>query len=222
MIAVMNSRNLADTFVTLLAIVGPQKVLIDFARIARTHDVRTVRIVAVASGGAAAAVGLVCALTAPWIASFFHITTPDLELAAGIVFFVYAIGLVLGIHFGRGNGHADADGDPEDDALHPLYSGFRAMLLPFVVSPLAVAAVLQASISSPSWGSRWTVAGAFVLVVLVDVGCTWVFARLLRRMHDTVLEVLSRLLGTLLAAVGMQLFLQGLVDLGVLHSAFGH
>jgi multiple antibiotic resistance protein len=217
----MNSRNLADTFVTLLAIVGPQKVLLDFARIARTHDVRTVRIVAVAAGGAAAAVGLICALTAPWIASFFHIDTPDLELASGIVFFVYAIGLVLGIHFGR-NGHADADGDPQDDALHPLYSGFREMLLPFVVSPLAVAAVLQASIASTNWGSRWTVAGAFVLVVLVDVGCAWVFAGLLRRMHDTVLEVLSRLLGTLLAAVGMQLFLQGLVDLGVLHSAMGH
>jgi multiple antibiotic resistance protein len=220
MIAVMTARNLADTFVTLLAIVGPQKVLLDFARVARTHDVRTVRIVAVFSGGAAAAVGLICALTAPWIASFFHISTPDIELAAGIVFFVYAIGLVLGIHFGRPD--ADHDGDPEDDALHPVFSGFREMLLAFVVSPLAVAAVLQASISAPDWGSRWTVAGAFILVVLVNVGCAWVFAGLLQRMHDTVLEVLSRLLGTLLAAVGMQLFLQGLVDLGVLHSPFGH
>jgi multiple antibiotic resistance protein len=201
-------------------LVGPQKVLLDFARVARTHDVRTVRVVAFLSGGAAAAVGLICALTAPWIASFFHISTPDIELAAGIVFFVYAIGLVLGIHFGRLD--TDRDGDPDDAVLHPVFSGFREMLLPFVVSPLAVAAVLQASISAPNWSNRWTVAGAFILVVLVDVGFAWAFAGLLRRMHDTVLEVLSRLLGTLLAAVGMQLFLQGLVDLGVLHSAYGH
>jgi multiple antibiotic resistance protein len=45
--------------------------------------------------------------------------------------------------------------------------------------------------------------------------CTWAFAPLLRRMHDSVLEVLSRLLGTLLAAVGVGVFLDGLTDLGV-------
>jgi small neutral amino acid transporter SnatA (MarC family) len=34
-------------------------------------------------------------------------------------------------------------------------------------------------------------------------------------MHDSVLEVLSRLLGTLLAAVGVGVFLAGLSELGV-------
>jgi multiple antibiotic resistance protein len=220
MIVTMESLNLADTFVTFLALLGPQKVLLSFARIARTLDARSIRAVAAVTAVAAACVGAVCALTAPWLATFFHISAPGLDLAAGLVFFIYAVGLVLGIHFdatraptvGEGNGSEDDEADP----THPLTSGFRAMLLPFVVSPLAVAAALQESLSASDWGGRWTVAGAFALVALVDMLCAWAFSPLLRHAHEGVLEVLSRLLGMLLAAVGVQLFLTGLTALGVL------
>ena len=216
----MASLNLADTFITFLALAGPQKVLLSFAHIARTLDVRTLRLVAVATAFTAALVGTLCALTAPWLATFFHLSQAALALAAGIVFFVYAVGLVLGIHFDHaeapataipdGDGHAD-----EADPSHPLRTGFRAMLLPFVVSPLAVAADLEVSLSASDWGARWVVAGAFALVALVDALCAVIFAPVLRRTHESILEVLSRLLGILLAAVGVQLFLSGLAMLGV-------
>ena len=220
----MASLNLADTFITFLALAGPQKVLLSFAHIARTLDVRTLRLVAVATAFTAALVGTLCALTAPWLATFFHLSQAALALAAGIVFFVYAVGLVLGIHFDHaeapataipdGDGHAD-----EADPSHPLRTGFRAMLLPFVVSPLAVAADLEVSLSANDWGARWVVAGAFALVALVDALCAVIFAPVLRRTHESILEVLSRLLGILLAAVGVQLFLHGLETLGVAFKA---
>jgi multiple antibiotic resistance protein len=229
----MVSFNLADVLVTFLALLGPQKALLSFARIARTLDTRSLRLVAVDTAVAAACVGAACALTAPWLATFFHISPPALELAASVVFFVYAIGLVLGIHLDQADhapasgaagsagsaGSADDAAPDEADPQHPLASGFRAMLLPFVVSPLAVAAALQDSLAASSWGGRWTVAGAFALVALFDAGCAIVFAPLLVRLHDSVLEVLSRLLGILLAAVGVQLFLDGLEALGVLHGS---
>jgi multiple antibiotic resistance protein len=212
----MDSLNLADTFVTFLALIGPQKVLLSFGRLARTLDDHAVREVAAATAGTAAIIGAVCALTAPWVVTFFHIGAPELNLAAGLLFIIYSIGLVLGIHFDSERPHKAADADAEDaDPTHPLTSGFRSMLLPFVVSPIAIAADLEESISAGGWGGRWTVAGAFALVALVDMLLTWVFAPLLRRMHDSVLEVLSRLLGTLLAAVGVGVFLEGLTQLGV-------
>ena len=221
----MASLNLADTFVTFLALLGPQKVLLSFARLARALDVRSLRLVAVATAVTAAIVGALCALTAPWLATFFHIGPDSLALASGIVFFVYAVGLVLGIHFDPADAPAKAipaDGDGDDDAYaadptHPIRSGFRTMLLPFVVSPLAVAADLEVSLSADDWGARWTVAGAFALVAVADALCAVVFAPLLRRTHESILEVLSRLLGVLLAAVGVQLFLEGLELLGVFH-----
>ena len=224
MIVIMDSLNLADLVVTFLALLGPQKVLLSFARLARTTDTRSLRLIAADTAVAAAGVGTVCALTAPWLATFFHISAPALQLAASVVFSVYAIGLVLGLHFdpveqahAPVSGAADADdgNDGTPDPLHPLRSGFRAMLLPFVVSPLAVAAALQDSLSAGHWSGRWLVAGAFALVALFDAACAVVFAPLLRRTHESVLEVLSRLLGVLLAAVGVQLFLDGLGSLGV-------
>lgn len=221
----MASLNLADTFVTFLALLGPQKVLLSFARLARTLDVRSLRLVAIATAITAAIVGTLCALTAPWLATFFHIGPGSLALASGIVFFVYALGLVLGIHFDPAEAPAKAipDGEGDDDVdgadpSHPIRSGFRTMLLPFVVSPLAVAADLEVSLSAHDWGARWVIAGAFALVAVFDALCAVVFAPLLRRAHESILEVLSRLLGILLAAVGVELFLQGLGALGVFHA----
>jgi multiple antibiotic resistance protein len=213
----MASLNLADTFVTFLALAGPQKVLLSFAQLSRTLDVRSLRLVAVATAVTAAVVGTLCALTAPWLATFFHISTAALALASAIVFFIYAVGLVLGIHFDHSEPLAEAlpDGEGVADPTHPLRTGFRMMLLPFVVSPLAIAADLEVSLSASDWGARWVVAGAFALVALVDALCAVIFAPVLRRTHESILEVLSRLLGILLAAVGVQLFLHGLETLGV-------
>ena len=222
----MEPLNLADTFITFLALLGPQKVLISFARVARTLDVPQLRKIALATSLVAAVIGAGLALTAPWIASFFHIGPGELALASGIVFFIYAVGLVLGIHFDPAEvlpppETDDETGEPVDPS-HPLRSGFRAMLLPFVVSPLAVAADLEISLLAHDWSARWTVAGAFALVALVDVGCAVIFAPLLRNAHESVLEVLSRLLGILLAAVGVGLVLDGLELIGLIHLPGGH
>jgi multiple antibiotic resistance protein len=209
---------LADTFVAFFALLGPQKILIPVAAMARTRDPRGVRLAVSYAAAAAAAVGVVFALTAPWIASFFHITTASVSLAAGVVFFIYAIGLVFGVHLGENVPHDDKEGE---EAKHPVGSGFRELLLPLIVSPLGVAADLEASLAANGWGARWVVAGAYVAVVAVDLGTVLILASLMRRVHATLLEVLSRLLGILLSAVGVALFLQGLSELGV-HFAKGH
>jgi multiple antibiotic resistance protein len=226
---IMTSLNLADMLALFLSVIGPQKVLLSFARIAQALDARSVRLVAMVAALASAGIGFVCALTAPALATFFHISTPALELAAGTAFFVYALALVFGIHIdladpahgptsgaGEAGGAvaAHADADPE----HPVSSGVRTMLLPWVVSPLAIAAVLEESLIAGGWGGRWKVAAAFALIAVLNAVSGIILGPLLGRTQDNVLEVFSRLLGILLAAVGVQLFLIGLTTLGVLHA----
>jgi multiple antibiotic resistance protein len=208
--------NLADAFVTFFAVLGPQKVLLSVAQMARTRDLRAMRLVQAYAALVAAGVGVTCALGAPWIASFFHITTASVALASGVVFFVYAIGMVFGVHFGE---EAAEEGDA--DARHPVISGFRELMLPFIVSPLGVAAALEASLTVSSWSARINVAGAYLAVVAINLVAALIFGPLIRRAHPTSLEVLSRLLGILLTAVGVDLFLQGLSALGV-HLGSGH
>jgi multiple antibiotic resistance protein len=228
MIVAMSSLNFADMVVTFLALLGPQKVLLAFGRVSRTLDPRSLRVVIVTTAAAAICIGVVCDLTAPWLATFFHLSEASVQLAGGLVFFVYALCMVLGIHFdidfakpghGAGSGGTGNSGGAEPDPTHPITSGFRAMLLPFVVSPLAVAAALEISLSSPDWSDRWLLAGAFTLVAIVDAGCALLFAPMLGRAHEVLLDALSRLLSVLLAAVGVQLFLGGLTTLGLLHSS---
>jgi multiple antibiotic resistance protein len=210
--------NLADAFVTFLALVGPQKVLVAVGRMTTTRDPRGVRLAVSYAAAIAACVGVAFALTARLITTFFHITTASVELAAGVVFFIYAVGLVFGLHFGENGAHDDKAGE---DAKHPVGSGFRELLLPLTVSPLGVAAVLEESLTAHDWGGRWVVAAAYAAVVAIDLIAALTLAPLMRRAHAMSLEVLSRLLGILLSAVGVALFLQGLSELGI-HFASGH
>jgi multiple antibiotic resistance protein len=224
----MTSLNIADMLALFLSVIGPQKVLLSFARIAQILDAPSVRLVAVIAAVASAGIGLVCALTAPWLATFFHISTAALELAAGAAFFFYALALVFGIHVDLADparvpssraderaGGSVVEADPD----HPVSSGVRTLLLPWVVSPLAVAAVLEESLLARNWGDRWEVAAAFALIAILNAVTGIIFGPLLGRTQDNVLEVFSRLLGILLAAVGAQLFLVGLATLGVLSPA---
>lgn len=224
MIGCVESLNLADAFVTFVAVLGPQKVLLSVVRMSRGRSARNVRLVALCAAAAAACVGVACALAAPWIATFFHITTASVELSAGLVFFIYAVGLVFGVHLGEEpeNGHDGPDGpagtgaDPgEQVGEHPVSSGLRDLLLPFIVSPLGVAAALESSLSAHDWKARGTVAAAYAAVAVVDLVAILAFTPLMRRANPTSLEFLSRLLGVLLAAVGVAVFLHGLSTLGV-------
>ncbi|AXI77698.1 MarC family protein [Peterkaempfera bronchialis] len=201
----MNQLSLGDTFITFLAVVGPPKVLLSFAVLAQSRTTRELQILALVSSAGAALVGLLADFAAPVLFGLFHISTQALEIAGGVIFFVYAIGLVLGLHLGS----------EAHQAGPRLADGVRELLLPYVVSPLAMTAVLLEAVERNGWTWRATVGGAYVAVIALDLLCVLLLAQLLRRTHHTTIELLGRLLGLLLAAVGIDLVLDGMQGLGV-------
>ncbi|MET7756627.1 MarC family protein [Streptomyces sp. NPDC005389] len=202
----MNAFSYSAAFITFFSVVGPPKVLLAFAGLAQVHPVSQTRTIALISSGAAVLVGLVMGITAPWLLNVFHISTAALQLAGGVIFFIYAVGLVLGLHLGSNTARQDA---PD------LVSGVRELLMPYVVSPLAMTAVLVEAAARDSFSWRSTVVGAYVSVIALDLICVLLLARVLRRTHHATIELLGRLLGLLLAAVGVDLILDGLSELGV-------
>ncbi|MGW4898509.1 MarC family protein [Kitasatospora sp. NPDC004240] len=200
--------NLSSAFIAFFAIIGPPKVLLSFARLASDRSSAELRRLAAWSTVIASLVGLLLVLTADFVTELFHISDQSLQLAGGVIFFIYAVALVLGLHLGAG--------DTEDQHLtNPMVDGIRELLLPYIASPLAVTAVLVGTLSQDDWGWRATVAGAYISVTVINYLCVALLGPLMRRTHPTSLEVLSRLLGLLLAAVGVELFMEGLVGLGV-------
>ncbi|MFD3665103.1 MarC family protein [Streptomyces sp. NPDC058659] len=202
----MHALSFATAFIAFFSVVGPPKVLLSFAGLAQIHPARQLRSVALVSSGLAVLVGLGTGITAPWLLNLFHISTPELMLAGGIIFFLYAIGLVLGLHIGPVTPRQDA---PD------LVSGVRELLTPYVVSPLAMTAILIGGASGDSFGWRSTVVLAYAAVIGLDLACVLLLAGVLRRAQGTTIELLGRLLGLLLAAVGVDLVLNGLAELGV-------
>jgi multiple antibiotic resistance protein len=209
--------DLAEVFVTFLALIGPQKVLLSFGQVAHETEIATSRRVALLAGVSAAVIGVAFAEVAPWLTGFFHVSTGSMELEGGIIIFIYAVALLLGIHLG-----ANAPHDEATDPTHPLISGYRELLIPWVVSPLGLTAVLVQALSSGSLGWRGTVAGAYAAVCALNLVCMLVLAGVMRHVNETVLDVLSRLLGLLLAGVGVELVLDGLTTLSLLHGQTGH
>ncbi|WP_329171991.1 MarC family protein [Streptomyces sp. NBC_01477] len=192
--------------ITFFSVIGPPKVLLAFAGLAQNHPSKDVRTMALVSSAGAVVIGTAAGFTSPWLLKLFHISTPALEMAGGIIFFLYAVGLVLGLHLGA----EDAGEDGPD-----VISGLRELLVPYVVSPLALTAVLIEAAERDDWGWRGTVVAAFLTVIAVDLACVLLLGGLLQKTHNAVVELVARLLGLLLAAVGVDLVLDGLFDLGV-------
>ncbi|GLW72376.1 hypothetical protein Kpho02_46750 [Kitasatospora phosalacinea] len=203
----MSAINLSTVFVTFFAVVGPPKVLLAFAQLSQSRTPAELRRLTLVSSLVAAVVGLVLAYSADFMAALFHISDQSLQIAGGVIFFIYAVALVLGVHLG---------GAKEDAHLaNPLADGIRELLLPYVASPLAITALLVESLTRDTLGWHSTVAAMYVAVIAVDCLCVLLLAPLLRASRRTSLEVLSRLLGLLLAAVGVEMVLYGLESLGV-------
>ncbi|GAA2227063.1 MULTISPECIES: MarC family protein [Kitasatospora] len=203
----MSVFNLSSAFITFFAVVGPPKVLLTFAHLARKRTGAELRRLVLASTVLAALVGVTLAYAADFLTTFFHISDQSLLLAGGVIFFIYAVALVLGMHLVGGE-TAGAEWD------NPLAEGLRELLLPYIASPLAVTAVMVESLQRDTWSWHSTIAGAYLAVVLINCFSVLALSSVLHRSHQTSLQVLSRLLGLLLAAVGVELFLAGLESLG--------
>lgn len=202
----VNALSFSAALITFVSVVGPPKVLLSFGHLAHTHPTAQLRSIALISCGTAILIGLATSFTAPWLLDLFHISTPALLLAGGIIFLLYAISLVLGIRTATDTPHEDAPG---------ITSALRELLVPFVVSPLAMTALLIEASARSTWTWRSTVAGAYVTVIVLDLICVLLLERVLRATHHATVELLSRLLGLLLAAVSIDLVLDALGALGV-------
>ncbi|GAB3975070.1 hypothetical protein GCM10029978_058250 [Actinoallomurus acanthiterrae] len=194
--------DLWDVFAVLIAVAGPPKVVLSFARLAEGRDRRALRHLAVRTTVTAMLCGVVVAMTADPLLHLFHIGHADVEIAGGAIFFVYALRLVL-------DGHTETPaGSPAD--------GFMALLLPYVVSPLAMTSIIVLAVTHKGWVWSALVASAYVAVAASNLLTMLALTYVLHRVPRTWIEVAGRLLGLLLAAVGVELLIVGLEGMGVI------
>lgn len=193
--------DLWDAFAVLVAVAGPPKVALSYARLAGDHTIAEMRTLALRTTGAAMLCGTVVALIADPLLALFHIGHPAVMVAGGAIFFVYALRLVM-------HGHMEIAGRRDD--------GFTALLLPYVASPLALSSLIVLSALRDGWGWSVVIALAYLGVAALNLVVMLALTVFVHRIPGTWVEVAGRVLGLLLAGVGVELIIDGLATIKVI------
>lgn len=196
--------DLWDAFAVLIAVAGPPKVALSFARLAGENTAAQMRALALRATGAAMVCGAIVALIADPLLALFHIGHPAIMVAGGAIFFVYALRLVMHGHTEIAPGRGD---------------GFSALLLPYIASPLALSSVIVLSALTGGWGWSAAIALAYLGVAAINLVVMLGLTLVVHRVPGTWVEVAGRVLGLLLAGVGVELILDGLATIKVVSTA---
>ena len=142
------------------------------------------------------------------VLGFIGISMPAFRVAGGILLFLTALDMLFDRRTKRREGQAEAQADDHDDpSVFPL-------AIPLIAGPGSIASVILLTGEKPGVEGLVTVM-AITFGVLIIMGLTMQASGYLERVLGKVgINVITRLLGMLLAALSVQFVLDGL-------SAFG-
>jgi multiple antibiotic resistance protein len=184
-----------ETFVTLLVIMDPLGAAPIFLTLTPSLDGPARRRAALRATAAALVLVLVFAVAGDVLLRYLNVSIDSLSIAGGLLLLLLALEILRGVDFPVGPGG--------DVALVPLAS-------PLVAGPGAIATAMVLARENPSTGGRVAVVVGIVAAVLA-VGVTLVAAeRLARSVPHAVLDFATRVIGLLLAAIGVELIVSGI------------
>jgi multiple antibiotic resistance protein len=189
-----------EAFSILFAVVGPPKILLAFLADTAGTDARHHWRVAFTTTAIALATGLFVIVAGRLLIQLFHISGGALMLASGVILFVHALDLVLG---------------RKQESQHDPSNGTQELATAYYANPVAVAYLFLMADAS-TLPSSFVLAGAYAAVLALDLAAIAVLGILLHYIRMTYAWVLVRILGVLLAALGVDLIITGLEQLHII------
>lgn len=141
---------------------------------------------------------LVFAALGKAIFHFFGITLPALRLTGGILVFI------IGYHMLHGESSALHDSqhkNPDNLAVSPL-------AVPILAGPGTIAATMSFA-ASGGWFEVVSTIAVFLILCLITFFCFVFGDRLVRLIGNNGLQIITRLMGLILAVIGVQMFIEG-------------
>src|SRR5689334_18203467 len=143
-----------------------------------------------------------------------HFSPGALGVASGIILLIIAANMVLGQvngdRGGNGGGHQVIGRDPMQVAVFPL-------AVPYLLNPAGIVVLVTLSAEASSLAVFGVVIGTLAIVIAIDfVVFRWA-NRVGEHLNENRMLMTEKVFGFLLAALAVQLGLDGLSDLGVIH-----
>jgi multiple antibiotic resistance protein len=195
-----------DTFLVLLIGIGPKLALVPFLEFTAALDAATRRRVLRKMLVTAAAVAVALIVTGELLRGLLHFSVASLSIAGGIILLVLAVGMVLGQANG---GHRTEGKDPMQLAQFPL-------AVPYLLNPVGIVGLVTISAEAESIGVLALAIGILAVVLLIDVVVFRFANRVSARLDENRMLVTEKVFGFLIAAIAVQLILDGLATAGVI------
>jgi multiple antibiotic resistance protein len=199
-----------DTFLLLLIGVGPKIALVPFleATSGMSHDVqqRVVRKMLTT----AAIVSVALLVLGGLLTRLLHFSPGALGVASGIILLVISVPMVLSQPDSNGSGPRPGNQDPMRLAVFPL-------AVPYLLNPAGIVVLVTASAEAASIAVFAATAGILIVIFALDVATFRRAVHVSNHMDESRMLVTEKVFGFLLAALAVQLALNGLSDVGVIH-----
>lgn len=198
-----------EIFLLLLIGIGPKIALVPYVETTKDLDKATKAKVMRKMLVTAGSVGLILVILGEFLARLLHFSTGSLSIAGGIILLIIAVTMVLGSG-GDEAGHSSTKDDPMKVAVYPL-------AVPYLLNPAGIVALVTLSGDAATWGFAGVVLALLALVLVIDYFVFRWANGVSKHLDESRMLITEKVFGFLLAALGVQLILNGLSDVGVIH-----
>ena len=198
-----------DTFLLLLIGIGPKIALVPFVEITAPLDAATKALIVRKMLTTAAVVALILVGLGEFLSRLLHFSTGSLSIAGGIILVIIAITMVLGT--------AEPDGNEAITGRDPMRIAVFPLAIPYLLNPAGIVALVTLSAEADSVAVFAMVLGVLALVLALDVGVFRLANRASDHLDESRMLVTEKIFGILLAALAVQLVLDGLDSVGIIH-----
>ena len=203
-----------DTFLLLLIGIGPKIALVPFLDATAAMPQDTQRRVLRKMMTTAATVAVLLLVLGDLLTRLLHFSPGALGIASGIILLIIAASMVLG-HQASGGDHPVEGRDPMQVAVFPL-------AVPYLLNPAGIVVLVTLSAEASSIAVLAVAVAVLVVVLAFDAVVFRWAVQVSSKLDPSRMLVTEKVFGFLLAALGVQLALNGLSDLGVIHLTTSH
>ncbi len=204
----IDSAFMITSFVTLFVIIDPVGLLPVFVALTQGRSDQQRRSIAVRATLTATLILALFTLFGESVLNFVGISMPAFRVAGGVLLFLTALDMLFDRRTKRRHSQGeDVDSSEDDPSIFPI-------AIPLVAGPGSIATVILLVGQHPGFNGFAAVMGIAVLVLILML-LIFMISGLIERMLGPVgINVVTRLLGMLLAALSVQFVLDGLRDFG--------
>ena len=206
----LNVTFVIDTFLLLLIGIGPKIALVPFLEATSQMPQATQRRVLRKMLTTAAIVAVLLLILGGLLTRLLHFSPGALGVASGIILLIIAVTMVLGPQDGNSGSHPAEGQDPMQLAVFPL-------AVPYLLNPAGIVVLVTASAEAASVSVVAVVVGILIVILALDIVVFRWAVQVSSHLDASRMLVTEKVFGFLLAALAVQLALDGLSDVGVIH-----